>query len=105
MSDVRTPTLIAVFDCGAWEPRRVAEFRLTAAGAAELVVLDPEGCLFAEQLFRRGVEILGAGRFVTADDGSGFLRALLQPFGLSYYELVDQSPEPGAEPPGRNPAR
>lgn len=98
MSNVRTPTLIAVFDCGSWEPRRVAEFRLTAAGAVELVVLDAEGCLFAEQWFRRGVEILGEGRFVSADDGPSFMRALLQPFALSYYELTDLSPAPGAEP-------
>lgn len=37
----RTPTLVAVYDLGAWEPRRVAEFRLTEQGAVALEVLVP----------------------------------------------------------------
>ncbi|GAB2702958.1 hypothetical protein [Nocardia thraciensis] len=85
------PNLVTVYDLGSWEPRRVAEFRLTAQGSIELTVLGSAGCPIAEQWYRRGVEVLGEARFVTVNDAAEFMRALLQPFRLSYYELVDES--------------
>ncbi|WP_330178763.1 hypothetical protein OHB26_19780 [Nocardia sp. NBC_01503] len=88
----RTPTLVAVYDLGAWEPRRVAEFRLTEQGAVALEVLVPGGCRLAEQWHRSGVEILGAGARVHPAAGPDFMLALLQPFGMSYYAIVDESP-------------
>lgn len=91
-----TPTVVAVFDLGSWEPRRVAEFRLTPGKGVELAILVPEGCPLAEQWYRQGVEILGEARYVTSDDGVAFMHALLQPFRMSYYDFVDESRDSGS---------
>ncbi len=87
-----SPGIVAVYDLGSWAPRRVAEFRLDSQGHAELHILADEGCPLAAQWHRDGVEILGRRHHVPASDGPEFLRALLQPFGLSYYEFVDETP-------------
>ncbi|MGY2093436.1 hypothetical protein [Nocardia gipuzkoensis] len=51
------PTVVAIYGTGFAEPRKVAEFRLTADGTAALTVTDPDGCLVAEQLHNRGIKI------------------------------------------------
>ncbi|WP_282777930.1 MULTISPECIES: hypothetical protein [unclassified Nocardia] len=89
--DEHLPTLVAIYDLGSWDPRRVAEFRLTETGTAALTFTTPGGCALAEQWHRSGIEIRGTGRYVHPDDGPGFMRALLQPFGMSYYDIVDES--------------
>lgn len=90
--DEYTPTLIALYDCGAWDPERVAEFRLTAAGTADLTIVAAGGCRIAEEWHGSGIEILDTGTRVLPAEGARFMRALLQPFGMSYYDVVDESP-------------
>ncbi|MCX4093415.1 hypothetical protein [Nocardia sp. alder85J] len=91
-----TPIVVGLYDIGSGRPERVAEFRL-AGTRAELTILGPGGCRLAQEWFDHGVEIEQARR-VLPDDGPGFLRALLQPIPLSYYQLVDESPVPPATP-------
>ncbi|MFQ6398138.1 hypothetical protein ACLMAJ_32450 [Nocardia sp. KC 131] len=86
-----SPTLMVLYDLGSSERQRVAEFRLAATGCATLTVIEPAGCPLAEEWFDRGVEILHTAQYVMPDDGRAFMRALLQPFGMSYYRLVDES--------------
>lgn len=88
-----TPTLIVLYDLGSSEPRRVAEFRLTSSGEVALIVTDPNGCLVAERWYDRGVEVYDPTARVRPDEGPRFLRALLQSPGMSYYRVVDESPE------------
>lgn len=92
------PTVVALYDLGSRQPRRVAEFRLTRHGNVVLTVTDPHGCLPAQQWYDSGVEILGETRQVMPDDGAEFMKALLQPFRISYYCFVDESPRPGHKP-------
>ncbi|MBF6241554.1 hypothetical protein IU474_31415 [Nocardia otitidiscaviarum] len=84
--------MIAVYDLGTWEPQRVAEFRLTPEYDVTLDLLTTDGCPIAEQWYRHGVEIYGRSSVVTPSEGPAFMRALLQPFQLSYYRFVDESP-------------
>ncbi|MEV6072648.1 hypothetical protein AB0L82_39415 [Nocardia sp. NPDC052001] len=80
-----------VYDLGTWgQPHRVAEFRLVN-GRAQLSELVPEGCALARQWHTAGVEILGEPQRVHPDDGISFMRALLQPFRMSYYRVIDES--------------
>jgi len=85
------PTLIAVYDLGTWEPHRVAEFHLVGRHA-ELVVIDPDRCGTAQRWYTQGVELLDSPRRILPEDGAAFMRALLQPFRLSYCRIVDESP-------------
>ncbi|MGW4095063.1 hypothetical protein [Nocardia sp. NPDC004750] len=86
-----TPTLVTVYDMGTGELRRTAEFRLIE-GHAELTVIDPNGCGLAQRLHTHGVELLDEPRRVPPEEGPAFMRALLQPFRMSYYRIVDESP-------------
>ncbi|WP_327115307.1 hypothetical protein OHB12_01115 [Nocardia sp. NBC_01730] len=98
-----TPTLIVLYDLGSSEPRRVAEFRLTSSGEVALIVTDPNGCLVAERWYDRGVEVYDPTARVRPDEGPRFLRALLQSPGMSYYRVVDESPEEQEKPVRRSP--
>ncbi|MBF6241454.1 hypothetical protein IU474_30905 [Nocardia otitidiscaviarum] len=90
----KAPTVVAIYDVGGQEPRRVAEFRLASDGTAVLTVTDPGGCLVAEQWHERGVKIYDPLSRVGPEQGARFLRALLQTPGMSYYRVVDESPTP-----------
>lgn len=88
-----SPTVVAIYDVGGTDPRKVAEFQLTAEGTAALAVIDPDGCLIAEQWHTRGVKIYDPFGRVGPDEGPRFLRSLLELPGMSYYRVVDESPQ------------
>ncbi|HET9143309.1 hypothetical protein [Actinophytocola sp.] len=90
MSD-KPPTLVAMYSWGTGEPVRVAEFRLNDQGRAELTLLDPVEGKLAQDFYAHGVDSVSEGRAVHPDDGPAFMRALLQPFRMSYYRFVDES--------------
>ncbi len=97
------PTLVAIYDIGFAEPRKVAEFRLATDGTAVLSVIDPGGCLVAEQWYERGVKIYDPFGRIGPDEGTRFLRALLETPGMSYYRVVDESPRTPPDPPTTSP--
>ncbi|WP_156910431.1 hypothetical protein [Nocardia mangyaensis] len=86
------PTVVAIYDVGFAEPRKVAEFRLATDGTVVLTVIDPGGCLVAEQWYDRGVKIYEPLSRIGPDEGTRFLRALLDTPGMSYYRVFDESP-------------
>ncbi|WP_063052474.1 hypothetical protein [Nocardia arthritidis] len=87
------PTLVAIYDVGYPQARRVAEFRLDPGGGVTLTVADRDGCLMAERLYERGVEVFDPPARIMPDDGPLFLRALLESRAMSYYRVVDESPD------------
>lgn len=89
----KTPNLIALYFWGSGEAVRVAEFRLNTDGQAVLALLAPAGRL-AKEWHDHGVEFVAEGRAVLPSDGPAFMRALLQPFNMSYYYFADESEHP-----------
>ncbi|MEV2226469.1 hypothetical protein AB0E01_42450 [Nocardia vinacea] len=89
------PSLVVVYDLGSGRPERVAEFRRTPRGDVALTVIEPPGCLLARRWYDNGIEILGQHRRVLRTDGAAFMRALLQPFSMSYYRFIDESMREG----------
>ncbi|MGW4720508.1 hypothetical protein [Nocardia sp. NPDC004260] len=92
------PTVVVVYDLGSGRAEMVAVFRLTQHEGVVLDVADPQGCLLARAWFDDGIEILGEARRVLPRDGAEFMKALLQPFRMSYYRFVDESPHHGHRP-------
>ncbi|MGW6335706.1 hypothetical protein [Nocardia rhamnosiphila] len=88
-----SPTVVAIYDLGFPEPRKVAELRLAAEGAVALTVIDPDGCLVAERWQERGVKVYDPLR-VRPIQGAPFLRALLDLPAMSYYRVVDEKSPP-----------
>jgi hypothetical protein len=88
----KSPVLVALY----WNKRegrdRVAEFRLSASGRVELVLLLPAQGIVAQDYYDHGIPFPAEGRTVWPADGPAFMRALLQPFRVTYWTLVDESP-------------
>ncbi|BDT95672.1 hypothetical protein IFM12275_56480 [Nocardia sputorum] len=97
------PTLVAIYDVGHAQPRRVAEFGSNPDGGVTLTVIDPDGCLVAERLYERGIKVFDPPRRILPDEGPPFLRALLDSQAMSYYRVVDESPDERQRPSGRTP--
>jgi hypothetical protein len=93
MSD-RTPNLVALYFWGSGEAVHVAEFRLNRDGQAVLTLIDPAGGRLAKEWHDHGIEFVAEGRTVLPSDGPAFMRALLQPFRMTYYHFVDESEHP-----------
>jgi hypothetical protein len=92
-----TPSVVAIYDLGTGVPRRVAEFRFVE-NEVSLRILDPDGCGFARRWYTLGVERQDGSGIITPDDGAAFMHALLQPFQMSYYRIVDESAHTTFEP-------
>ncbi|MEU2039071.1 hypothetical protein [Nocardia niwae] len=56
-------------------------------------MIDPDGCLIAERLYTRGIEVFDPPGRIMPDEGPPFLRALLHSRAMSYYRIVDESPD------------
>ncbi|WP_063034526.1 hypothetical protein [Nocardia grenadensis] len=97
VSNMAPTTVVAIYDIGFPESRKVAEFRLAADGAVALTVTDPDGCLVAEQWHERGIKVYNPLDRIRPAQGARFLRALLDLPAMSYYRVVDESPH---QPPG-----
>ncbi|MBF6169762.1 hypothetical protein IU486_34375 [Streptomyces gardneri] len=98
-----TPTSVAIYDVGYSQARRVAQFRLDPGGSVTLTVVDRDGCLLAERLYERGIEVFDPPARIMPDEGAPFLRALLHWRAMSYYRVVDESPDEPKRPAVRTP--
>ena len=87
----KTPTLVTLYAWGTGEPVRVAEFRLTEGGTVELTVIDPDEAALAQDYYDHGVDVDGDRRTVPPNEGPEFMRGLLTPRRLSYYNFADES--------------
>jgi hypothetical protein len=85
-----TPTQVALYANATDPPRRVAVYRLTPAGVT-MELLDEEWSQVARQYYERGVDLPRERRLVQPSEGPVFMRALLQPFRMSYYTLRDET--------------
>ncbi|MGI5228211.1 hypothetical protein [Actinoallomurus sp. CA-142502] len=90
MSD-NAPTRVALYVSASGTDERVAEFRWSPGSAVELTVFDPDWGTLAEQYYRRGVPLVTEMRTVPRSEAEAFMRALLEPRSMSYYEFVDES--------------
>lgn len=86
-----SPNLVAIYELVSDGYVRVAEFQLTQDGTVTLTLSDSDGCPLAQGWYAEGVEKLNEVGHVTVDDGAAFMRALLQPFRMSYCRVVDES--------------
>lgn len=84
------PTRVAIYELTTAGEERVAEFRRTA-GTVELTLSEPDVCPLAQDWYAKGIRIPGNPKPITTDDAPAFMRALLQPFRLSYCRIVDES--------------
>jgi hypothetical protein len=91
----QSPVLVALYFNKREGRDRVAEFRLNKYGRAELVLLNPEMGMVAQAYYDQGIPFPAEGRVVWPADGPAFMRALLQPFRVTYWTLVDESPQDG----------
>jgi len=85
------PSRVALYANNTGEPRRVALFHWSPDAGVRLELLDPEWSRVATQYYERGVELPSERRMVLPVEGPAFMRALLQPFRMSYYSLRDES--------------
>jgi len=90
-----TPTQVALWANATDPPRRVAVYRWSPADGVTMELLDEEWSKVAKQYFERGVDLPRERRLVHPSEGPLFMRALLQPFRMTYYTLRDESPTPG----------
>ncbi|MFD6160928.1 hypothetical protein ACFWF7_03720 [Nocardia sp. NPDC060256] len=91
-----TPTVVAMYNLGNRENLPIAEYRLSADGRAELIILNQEQAYAPQMLYEEGVEIFAERRYVLPDEGPAFMRALLLPSSSSsYIQLHDKSPQSG----------
>ncbi|HEX3790779.1 MAG TPA: hypothetical protein VHW44_23155 [Pseudonocardiaceae bacterium] len=89
--DGTAPGLVTLYAFGSGTAVRVAEFRLAPDGRVALTVLDPDQARLAQGYYDHGVDFVAEDRLVRPQDGAAFMRALLQPFRMSYYRFVDES--------------
>jgi hypothetical protein len=89
----RAPTLVVLYALRGKPANlvRSAEFRLTPEGRVELSIIEPDGGALAEEYYEHGVDLATERRVVQPADGAVFMRALLQPFRMSYYYFADES--------------
>jgi hypothetical protein len=85
------PSRVALYANNTGEPRRVAYFHWSPDDGVRLELLDQEWSRVAKQYYERGVELPAERRMVLPAEGPVFMRALLQPFRMSYYSLRDES--------------
>lgn len=86
-----TPTRVALYANATDPPRRVAVYRWSPDGGVTMELLDEEWSKVAKQYFERGVDLPMERRLVHPREGALFMRALLQPFRMTYYSLHDES--------------
>lgn len=91
MTDERTPTQVALWAHAPIPPRRVAVFRCSPEEGVTMELLDQEWASVAEAYYEHGVDLPKERRMVKPSEGPVFMRALLQPFRMSYYSLRDES--------------
>jgi hypothetical protein len=89
--DSPTPTSIALYANNTGSPRRVAVFHWSEGDGVTLETIDPEWSRLATTFFERGVDLPQEQRMVLPAEGPVFMKALLQPFRMSYYTLQDET--------------
>ncbi|QIS08990.1 hypothetical protein [Nocardia arthritidis] len=93
-----TPTRVSLY-CSAKDlvPHKVAEFDWDPATGVSLTVLDTEWARLAEEYYVNGIRSLAEQQLVRPDEPEVFMRALVQPSRLTYYQFVDESANPSGE--------
>lgn len=86
-----TPTRVALYANNTGSPRCVAMFHWSEEDGVTLETFDPEWSRLATRYFERGVELHGQQRMTLPAEGPVFMKALLQPFRMTYYSLRDES--------------
>jgi hypothetical protein len=86
-----TPTRVVCYSLVSGAAVAVAEFRYSSGAEVSLVVHDPTWAAPAQDFLDRGVPSRTQRRLVTADQGAGFMGALLEPRLSTYYRFVDES--------------
>lgn len=93
----KTPVRVALYTWGKGDDRnRAAEFQWSPENGVSLTVFDPEWGRLAQDYYDNGVSLERERRMVSRDDGPTFMRALLQPWNMSYYRFVDESDRDGS---------
>lgn len=85
------PARVALYANNTGEPRRVAVFHWSPRTGVTFEILDPEWGELARVYYTEGVELPREQRMAKPSEGPVFMRALLQPFRMSYYSLRDES--------------
>ena len=91
MTDPGTPTQVALYANATDPPRRVAVYRWSPADGVTMELLDEEWSNVARRYYEKGVDLPMERRMVLPSEGPLFMRALLQPFRMTYYPLLDES--------------
>lgn len=94
MTEERTPTQVALYAYAPDPPRRVAVFRWSPEEGVTMELLDQESSRVALSYYENGIDLHRERRLVKPSEGPVFMRALLQPFRMSYYGLRDESDLP-----------
>jgi hypothetical protein len=89
----QAPTVVVLYSWRSGDPVRVAEFRRESDGPVSLTMIDPLDGRLAQEYYDHGIDLVSADRLVGPSEGADFMRALLQPFRMSYYRFADESPE------------
>lgn len=88
---VPVPTRVVLYCYLSGESEPVAEFRWDPAAGVTLHLSDREEGGLARELFTRGVPFDAEQRVVSPQDGETFMRVLLEPRNMTYFQFVDES--------------
>jgi hypothetical protein len=93
MNDQKTPALVTLYAQTPEGRKAAARFRWDPAVGVSLEIVDPKWGQLARRYFERGAPYDAEMRPVTPAEGETFMRALLQPSRMTYYQFVDESTE------------
>ncbi|BCJ32410.1 hypothetical protein [Actinocatenispora sera] len=99
------PTRVGFWSYATGVGRKVAEFTRQPDGSVAFRVLDRSWAGPAQDYYDNGVPVLAGGARIPATVGDEFLRALLQPFRMTYYGFLDESDALPAAASGAAPDR
>jgi hypothetical protein len=86
-----TPTRVTLYANTTEGRRAAATFRWNPHQGVTLEVLDPTWSQLAKRYYEQGAPYDAEMRPVKPAEGETFMRALLQPSRMTYYQFVDES--------------
>jgi len=85
------PTRVVLYTWGPGDRVPAAEFRYSPDEGVSLTIINPNWSRFAKELYEEGIMVPAERTLVMRTAGPDFMRALLQPWNMSYYAFVDES--------------